>query len=75
VFVAYLVRGLLARWFDCEASGGEGSEVKLSRAGTRIYTLGRHKADLDVHPRQVAQILRRLEIPREDWLRAVYPDI
>ena len=63
---------LLTRHFGCEVSTAKGSEIKVYRAGGRIFTLGRHTLNREVEAVKVSRLLRRLEISISDWIKAVY---
>ena len=63
---------LLANFFGCEVRPGKGSEVTVYRPGGRIYILGHHGSNDEVSSVVVTRLLKRLEIGRQEWLRAVY---
>lgn len=56
--------------FDCYIENGKGSEIKIWRKNSRIYTLGRHKKDQKIHSFIISKILKRLDISKKDWLEA-----
>jgi hypothetical protein len=62
----------LMKWFGCEVRGGKGSEISIYRPVGRMFTLKRHTQNPEVSGVMVRRLLRRLEIPEKDWLRAVY---
>ena len=57
--------------FGCEVRQGKGSEITVYREGGRIFTLGRHKRNDEVHSIVVKMLLKRLGIGRVEWLQAV----
>lgn len=57
--------------FDCKIDNGKGSEMKIWRSGTKIYTLGRHKRDQRMPSLLIKKVLKRLEIPAEEWLSSL----
>jgi hypothetical protein len=62
----------LASRFGCEVRTGKGSEVKVYRPGSRIFTLGHHGSNDEVSSLVVTHMLKRLGIGPQEWLRAVY---
>ncbi|PKH04770.1 hypothetical protein [Moritella sp. Urea-trap-13] len=61
----------MQRIFNCKVANGKGSEMKIWRYGSKIFTLGRHKKDQKISSFFIKKILKRLEIPIDDWLRAL----
>lgn len=59
---------ILQEKFDCNVGSGKGSELKVWRDNTHIYTIGRHKRDPKLLSKQVRRILTRLKISTSDWL-------
>lgn len=57
--------------FSCNVAGGKGSEVKIWRDESKIYTIGRHKKEPKIHSFLIRKILKRLGIPESDWLAAL----
>ncbi|MUG29770.1 hypothetical protein [Aeromonas salmonicida] len=56
--------------FDCNVENGKGSEIKIWRFGSKIFTLGRHKQDQQISSFVIGKILKRLSISKEEWLLA-----
>jgi hypothetical protein len=56
---------------NCEVRQGKGSEVTVYRPGGRIFVLGRHARNDEVHSVLVKQLLHRVGIGQGEWLRAV----
>ncbi|WP_028763590.1 hypothetical protein [Shewanella colwelliana] len=54
--------------FECQVENGKGSEMKIWRKGTKIYTLGRHKQDQQIPSFLIKKILKRLGISQNEWL-------
>jgi hypothetical protein len=54
----------------CEISPGKGSEVNVYRPGGKIYTLGAHKRNREVHPLTVRRMLKILGIPIREFHEA-----
>jgi hypothetical protein len=54
--------------FDCHVENGKGSEMKIWRNGTHIFTLGRHKQDQQISSFLIKKILKRLDISKDEWL-------
>ena len=54
--------------FQCSVAQGKGSEVKIWRDGSKIYTIGRHKKDYKVPSFLIVKIIKRLNIPKTEWL-------
>ncbi|MGI2110657.1 hypothetical protein ACRN9C_14800 [Shewanella frigidimarina] len=54
--------------FDCQVESGKGSEMKIWRKGTKIFTLGRHKQDQQIPSFLIKKILKRLGISQNEWL-------
>jgi hypothetical protein len=54
--------------FDCQVENGKGSEMKIWRNGTKIFTLGRHKKDQQIPSFLIKKILKRLDISKDEWL-------
>ncbi len=61
----------MQRVFNCKVANGKGSEMKVWRHGSKIFTLGRHKKDQKISSFFIKKILKRLEIPIDDWLSAL----
>lgn len=59
---------LMIDQFDCHVEGGKGSEVKIWRDGSKIFTIGRHKKDQKIPSWLVKNILTRIGIDRVSWL-------
>jgi hypothetical protein len=57
--------------FNCNVDNGKGSEMKIWRSGSKIYTLGRHKQDQKIPSLLVKKILKRLGITAEEWLNSL----
>ena len=66
------LRNFLENRFGCEVQSGKGSEVKVYRGGSRIFILGHHGSNDEVHSVVVKQLLKRLDIRPQEWLQAVY---
>jgi hypothetical protein len=62
---------LLKTRLNCEVRQGKGSEVTVYRPGGRIFVLGRHARNDEVHSVLVKQLLHRVGIGQGEWLRAV----
>jgi hypothetical protein len=56
--------------FECEWSQAKGSERKVHRRGTKMFTIGRHGADREVPAGRLRRCLNRLGIPVRDFLAA-----
>lgn len=61
----------MQKTFDCNVDNGKGSEMKIWRNGSKIYTLGRHKQDQKIPSLLIKKILKRLDITTEDWLNSL----
>lgn len=61
----------MQREHHCSIESGKGSEIKIWRPRTRIYTLGRHKRNPTVPAWLIRQILKRLEIPEQEWIESL----
>jgi hypothetical protein len=62
----------LRKSFACDYSDGKGSEVKVFRNGTKLFTLGHHGQNPEVSALTIRRLLRRLEISEGDWLSSIY---
>jgi hypothetical protein len=63
----------LERSFNVQVRQGKGSEVILSRPGVeRLFRLGCHGNNPEVPSDKVRELLRRLAISKQEWLRVVY---
>ena len=58
----------MAKEFDCHYENGKGSEMKIWRDGSRIYTLGRHGRDPKISSVLIRRVLKRLNIASDEWL-------
>ncbi|MBE8232245.1 MAG: hypothetical protein HAW67_00820 [Endozoicomonadaceae bacterium] len=54
--------------FLCHVEQGKGSEMKIWRKGSHIYTIGRHKKDQKIPSTLIIRILKRLNIAPSIWL-------
>jgi hypothetical protein len=62
---------LMEEKFGCSIASGKGSELKIWREDSRIYTIGRHKKEPKMHSFLIRKILKRLGISENDWLAAL----
>ncbi|WP_144211407.1 hypothetical protein [Shewanella donghaensis] len=60
----------MIKTFDCQVENGKGSEMKIWRKGTAIFTLGKHKQDQQIHSSLIRRVLKRLDISTDEWLSA-----
>lgn len=61
----------MQKTFDCKVDNGKGSEMKIWRNGSKIYTLGRHKQDQKIPSLLIKKVLKRLNITTEEWLSSL----
>jgi hypothetical protein len=59
---------ITAKHFNCEWSQAKGSERKVHRQGTKMFTIGCHGADREVPSGLVRRCLNKLGIPVRDFL-------
>ena len=59
---------IIQKQHGCFVEPGKGSEIKIWRPGTHIFTIGRHKRNPCIPTRLIRVILKRLEINEQDWL-------
>ena len=59
------------RTLGCEVRSGKGSEITIYRAGGHVFTLGHHRRNAHVGWAQIRRLLKRVEIPVEEWLDTV----
>lgn len=61
---------LLTYNFECKVTQGKGSEIKISRValGGRVQRLGHHGKDVQLSSQYICLILKRLNIPINDWI-------
>ena len=64
----------MQKTFDCNVHNGKGSEMKIWRNGSKIYSLGRHKQEQKIPSLLIKKILKRLDITTEEWLRLLQKD-
>lgn len=60
-------KNFMADQFNCTFESGKGSEIKVQRQGSKIYTLGHHKKDPLMPTWIIKNILRRLEIENSEF--------
>ena len=58
---------ILTEKLGCIVTQGKGSEKNLFRNGGRIYRLGHHGREREIHSRQISDILKRLNISLLEW--------
>lgn len=58
--------------FGCTIRDGKGSEILVSKPGRKSYTLAKHGSNPEYHFRNIKMLLRRLNIPLEEWYAAIY---
>lgn len=61
----------MTREHGCSVEQGKGSEIKIWRPGTRIFTLGRHKRNPTLPTWLIRQILKRVEITEREWIHSL----
>lgn len=57
--------------FACSVEQGKGSEMKIWRQDSHIYTIGKHKKDQKLHSFLIRKVLKRLEVSTSDWLESL----
>lgn len=55
---------IMTKYFACYVEGGKGREVKIWRDGYNIYTLGKHKANPQLHSFLIYNVIKRLGIKK-----------
>jgi hypothetical protein len=67
--------GFMKNNFKCSVEQGKGSEIKIWRKGTKIYTIGKHKNNDMIPSFLIIKIIKRLGITKNEWLRELNASI
>ena len=56
---------------ECYVEQGKGSEIKIWKEGSRIYTIGRHKRNPTIPAWLIRKVIRRIGISEQSWLASL----
>lgn len=67
--------GFMKKNFQCFVEQGKGSEIKIWRKESKIYTIGKHKKNALIPSFLIIKIIKRFGITKNEWLRELNASI